>query len=202
LLDRARQGRDRLQRARMTDAPEPDDLDVWVRAHSRDPLCASARERTTLMLSGEGANDSAFCRGLHLLAGSPSLGTLRISKADLRGRALEPLRACSHLRSLSLDTCALDEGPVASLRGAEALADLQVWEPVGDAALARVAELASLEWLYLDGELLTDAGLAHLARLTTLRALDVRGAPAVTDRGAAALEAAEALTRLSLTRCR
>jgi len=154
------------------------------------------------MLSGEGANDSAFCRGLHLLAGSPSLDTLRISKADLRGRALEPLRACSHLRSLSLDTCALDEGPVASLRGAEALVDLQVWAPVGDAALARVAELTSLEWLYLDGELLTDAGLAHLARLTTLRALDVRGAPAVTDRGAAALGAAKALTRLSLTRCR
>lgn len=186
----------------MTHPPEADDLDAWLLAHADRYAPGDARQQTKLMLAGEGASDSALSRGLPLLAALSSLQELWITRADLGGRALEPLRACSSLRSLWLRECTLDEGSFASLRGVDTLVDLHVWAPAGDAALARLAELASLEVLELDGGSLTDAGLAELARLTTLRALDVRGARRVTDRGAAALGAAKHLTRLTLTGAR
>jgi hypothetical protein len=72
---------------------------------------------------------------------------------------------------------------------------------IKDDDLAALASMTQLEYLFLSGNpKLTDAGIAHLAKCTKLRHLDLRET-SVTGTGFAALAACQELRYLGLTGC-
>jgi hypothetical protein len=72
---------------------------------------------------------------------------------------------------------------------------------IKDGDLAVLADMTQLEYLFLSGNpKLTDAGIAHLAKCTRLRHLDLRET-SVTGTGFAALAACQELRTIDLTQC-
>jgi len=72
---------------------------------------------------------------------------------------------------------------------------------IKDDDLAVLANMTQLEYIYLEGNpKLTDAGIAHLAKCTKLRHLELRQT-SVTGSGFAALAACQELRTIDLTQC-
>jgi hypothetical protein len=72
---------------------------------------------------------------------------------------------------------------------------------IEDDDLAALANMTQLAYIYLEGNpKLTDAGIAHLARCTKLRHLELRQT-SVTGTGFAALAACQELRTIDLTQC-
>lgn len=62
--------------------------------------------------------------------------------------------------------------------------DLGWCDRITDAGLAHLADMGSLKWLHLSACLqITDAGLPPLLSMKNLEALDLRGCPGITDAG-------------------
>ena len=66
-----------------------------------------------------------------------------------------------------------------------------------DAGLARLARLRSLRIVRIGGEQITDPGLVHLAALSGLQKLDLRDAPCITDAGMAHIAKMTELRRVT-----
>lgn len=71
--------------------------------------------------------------------------------------------------------------------------------PVCDATMSYLGELTELEYLHLDGDLVTDDGVAKLKRLTKLKRLYIYGCP-ITDAGIGSLKGLTNLNELVMTR--
>ena len=75
------------------------------------------------------------------------------------------------------------------------------YSDIKDDDLAVLANMTQLEYIYLEGNpKLTDAGIAHLAKCTKLRHLELRQT-SVTGSGFAALAACQELRTIDLTQC-
>jgi hypothetical protein len=89
------------------------------------------------------------------------------------------------------------------LLGADFFADVYLVEcdnpRVGDETLVHLEKLHRLEWLLLDSDQISDAGVRRLANLTALGRLDL-GSRQITDDGIAALERLSNLRWLALRR--
>jgi hypothetical protein len=80
--------------------------------------------------------------------------------------------------------------------------DLSFCSRVTDAGLAHLRGLHSLRFLDLRGCRVTDAGLGHLGGLTSLRHLNLAGCEQVTDAGLTHLRGLTSLRHLELWGCR
>jgi hypothetical protein len=130
------------------------------------------------------------------LAGKDKLEVLDLSGSRVTGVGLAALAKCAALKQLVLANTPIDERHFAALA---AFPKLEVFSAaasrsVSDAGLAHVEKLATLKSLDLHGTKVTDAGLARLAGLAELEELDLE-ATTVTSAGVARLAG---LTKLRL----
>ncbi|UCD51842.1 MAG: sigma-70 family RNA polymerase sigma factor [Phycisphaerales bacterium] len=155
---------------------------------------------------------------LKLLAGLPSLRELTfMSSGDVTISGLNLLNELADLESLHAsdirpDGAVLDLSNLRKLRSLS----LSMWQEVDrtgkshevtydtlrDSDLACLSGLTELEDLNLVGRGLTDAGLAHLARLTKLKHLQLSGGPKVTDTSLRHLARMRRLDSLMIHDCR
>lgn len=125
-----------------------------------------------------------------------------VAGADLSGCAnVEPLMPqIAELRGieiLSLFECQVSDDDLRSLKELRTLRVLDLPEAIADDGLAHVANLTQLEALDLSGTKITDEGLVHLQRLRKLRVLDLSGTE-ITDAGLTHLRGLRQLEALNL----
>lgn len=138
--------------------------------------------------------------GAGFVAGAAALERLEVG--GVRGDALKALRDLAKLRQLTVRRDGLTDATLAPLAEFKALrrlvlgGDLFVTD-VTDAGLAHLAGLTTLEHVVIEKAKVTDAGLAHLKNLTRLRSLSLRENP-VTDEGIKHLHALPDLSSLNL----
>lgn len=112
-------------------------------------------------------------RGLVHLAELTQLETLGLGETQITGDGLSVLASMKNLELLRLDGTGVTDQTVthlATLLAPRTTITLDNTR-ITDAALAEIAKLESLKWLSLSGNELTGAGLAQLAPLTSLEAL-------------------------------
>jgi hypothetical protein len=145
-------------------------------------------------------------RGLEVLRGLTALETIGLAWTHITDAGAAHLAACDRLRSVDLSGTLSGDGAIRALAGKAALADFRTGSAVTDAGLALLDELpvfkswqggedwmallspeARPNYLMLRGSF-TDRGLAHLANLDGLFALNVdNGQLAITGAGLAPL---------------
>ena len=155
-----------------------------------------------LNLSGCPVSDA----GLQVLRDLPALERVALAWTPITDAGAAHLSACEHLRSVDLSATACGDGAIRALAGKRALADLRSGNGVTDDGLALLRELpvfatwhggepsmallspeARPHHLVLRGPF-TDSGLAHLAALEGLYALNVDSSQlAITGAGLAPL---------------
>lgn len=138
---------------------------------------------------------------LAIVAALTSLETLRIDRSPLTDAGLADLGngLAPRLRVVSIAETSVGDAGLASLARIETLETLNLaGTRVTDAGLAHLAGLTRLRDLNLRNTRVGDAGLAHLARLVGLRSV-VLGATRVTDAGLARLARHTELRILSLS---
>jgi len=146
--------------------------------------------------------DNVTDAGLAKLKTLPSLTNLSVSRAQVSLSGLNQLGALKHLTRL-------DVGNLRRAGGILDLSDMTHLERLslgfhhksadvfGDADLACLANLKTLQWLYIGPRDYTDAGLVHLAGLTNMECLNLSGF-GLTDEGLKHLANMKKLNVLSL----
>ena len=143
--------------------------------------------------------------GMAHIAEMPALQSLTFYSIKLPDEALAPIGRMKSLRELSLTECQISDAGLADLRD---LHDLKVLKLGGnritDQGLENIADFTELVDLdisntsWVDSKMqVTDAGLAHLKKLTKLRGLDI-STLAITDEGFGTLDSLRELRRLDL----
>jgi internalin A len=133
--------------------------------------------------------DYSKIESLEPIRGLTALTMLGLNDARLDDQGLSPLANFARLRTLTLvgSSQRFGDAGMAYLAGLKSLNTLSLQDTqVGDAGLAHLAGLSKLESLFLGGTRVTDAGLAHLAGLSKLHMLSL-GRTAITDAGLAHL---------------
>lgn len=131
--------------------------------------------------------------GLSNLAGCPGLTTINLSWTGVTDAGLADIKKLTQLTSLDLPPY----GHVTTLGG-------QFWrnphpERFSDKGLKHIGEMSNLEWLYLSGSGLTDAGLAHLSGLTKLKTLSLGVLPNIKGPGLEHLKSLKMVESLRLS---
>lgn len=142
-------------------------------------------------------NTSITGKDLALLATLTNLQQLNLRGVEFRAEHFQPLVALNKLELLELEPWVKDE---AVLEWFGQLTELRrlPHAVTTDAGCARIAGLMKLEELIADeGIEITDSGLAHLARMTQLKALWIANNP-LTDAGLSHLRGMTQLSALSL----
>jgi WD40 repeat protein/Leucine-rich repeat (LRR) protein len=144
----------------------------------------------TLCLSSTGVTDDGFAH----LAGMTKLSDLRLGVLpDLRGPGLRHLKGMKDLNQLDLSATGVTDDGLAGLKELTQLESLTLPTTIGDAGVAHLAGLTSLTALSLNGTKVTGAGVAHLKGLAALEWLDLSG----TKTGDSALEHLAGLKKLN-----
>ena len=137
---------------------------------------------------------------LEPIRGLRSMRVLVLPNARLDDAGLAPIANFAKLEGLNLrgEDQRFGDAGLAHLAGLKSLDRLFLEDAkIGDAGLACVAGLANLELLSLDGTRITDAGLEQLAGLSRLKTLSLRRT-AITDAGLARLARFAALAEVKL----
>lgn len=125
--------------------------------------------------------------GLRHLGRLQNLRSLWLSSPDITDAGLNALQGLTKLRYLHLHLAKITGPGLKALPASVTLLDLDATE-VTDEGASQVAErLAGLEYITLSNTQVTDVGLRHLARLTSLRGLNLAHT-AVTDDAVAELQ--------------
>jgi beta-lactamase regulating signal transducer with metallopeptidase domain/Leucine-rich repeat (LRR) protein len=142
-------------------------------------------------------------RGLANLKELRSLKYLRMDDTPIGDRGMVHLRNLKSLQALYLPTNRISNRGLAQLTGLPVLKELHLasQERVTDAGLAHVAKIQSLEQLSIGGPRITDTGMSHLAKLTGLENLSLSNCR-VSDAGLAELRPLKSLRSLYLHRTR
>jgi Leucine-rich repeat (LRR) protein len=146
---------------------------------------------------------------LEALAGLTRLTDLELSDCErISDAGLEHLSSMVNLRELGLENCKqVSDAGLAHLAGLAELRGLAMTgSRIKGPGLAHLDRMRNLRTLILghpteDGTL-SDEGLCHLARLTSLNRLDVEGCSAITDGGVSKLASLANLSELNLHGCR
>lgn len=129
--------------------------------------------------------------GLARLCALRGLRELLLSGTKVTDAGLARLEQLPGLVELNLSGTALTD---AGLRSLVAVPSLEVLDlentSVHDAGLVHLGEMPNLRSLYLGGTAITDLGLDLIARLTSVKEVDVTQCPRVTERGASTLREA------------
>lgn len=152
-----------------------------------------------LGLDGTSADDADLAR----VAGLANLKFLNLERTRVTGAGLKSLRGLRALEVLwtrdllEADAAAPWLGRLTNLRTLQ-LPGRYERRSLTDAGLAHLAGLTSLTELDVPGHLLTDAGLVHLAGLTELEVLDLSDNEGIVGPGLEHLKALPRLRRLDL----
>jgi len=90
-------------------------------------------------------------------------------------KCAQHLKHLTGLRELSLESTSVGEQGIRSLLGIKSLERLTLPKGCTDAGLAEVAELRSLRGLYIRENRITNKGVAHLTKLSNLEELSIGG---------------------------
>jgi hypothetical protein len=138
-----------------------------------------------LDISDTGITDA----GLRTLTGLMRVRSLRVSPNEsIGGRTITDegvasLSQLSNLEALYVDNVRLSKTSLSELRKLTRLRTLELWNlSIDESNFSRWEGWKGLEKLTLACAL-TDAGLAHLARIPSLKVLDIRGCGRVTSSG-------------------
>jgi hypothetical protein len=129
--------------------------------------------------------------GLAHVGSVTSLTDLRLTGVKLTNNGMQALGSLTNLRSLFLENLpAITDAGIAKLRILSKLESLEIQAPATDAWLARVAEIVSLRSLRLQGAGLSDTGVLALRGLKKLEVLKLSGLKRdrVTQSGLTALQ--------------
>jgi WD40 repeat protein/Leucine-rich repeat (LRR) protein len=173
---------------------------------------------TTLNLNGTGVTDAGLAGlkdwtrlvslelpetigddGLLHLAKLAKLETINLSNLKkLKGPGLAGLKDAMAIVSLDLRNLPVTDAGLDGVKDWKHLAKLELPKNITDAGLAKLAGLRSLKVLEAEGATgITDAGLVHLKGLVNLETLGLRGTK-ITDAGLATLEGMTNLGNLSV----
>lgn len=113
-----------------------------------------------------------------------TLNYLNLAFSDVNDNGVNHIKDLRHLESLSLIHTRISDQGLEYLKGHEHLTLLRIGrcEMVTDAGLAHVAEIPELQELGLSSTPITDDGLRNISHLKSLRRLDLSGT-LVTDEG-------------------
>lgn len=137
-----------------------------------------------LVLSGTPITDA----GLEKVRRLTRLKRLNLSRTNITDGGLKHLAAMQQLEHLDLVGTQVSGTGFAELEGLGQLHTLWLGSPVTDQGLQHIGRLTSLTTLYIDSNLLTDDGLAGLSSLKNLQHLRLSWSPGVTDAGLVHLE--------------
>jgi len=111
-----------------------------------------------------------------------SLEQAYLHATSITNVGVEHLSRIGRLKILTLDDSLIDDGVAGSIRKMKQLTWLSVGNcAVGDATLAAVSECPEMWYVYFDHTQVTDAGIAHLAKLKKPLALYLGQCKSVTD---------------------
>ncbi|MBC8870737.1 MAG: hypothetical protein H8E44_15045 [Planctomycetes bacterium] len=137
-------------------------------------------------------------RDIRTLERLPQLRDAIFTKKEGMDQWLPSVGQLRNLRTLEIGGDASDQG-LGNLAGLGSLESLSVVsDRITSNVVSTLAKLKKLGALTLSDARIDDEGLRQLAALKTLRALEVRGSDAISDRGVSFLEALEALESLKL----
>jgi hypothetical protein len=140
-----------------------------------DRLLADHRDVEDLQLSGTSITDVGLAR----LQGLNRLHWLNISLTSITDAGLAQLRRLPSLQSIDLWRTGISDNGLRHLKGLPSLQDLFLGEGPGgpgllsDAGIANLAEIRTLRSLHLAGAPYTEAALVHLKRIRGLRRLSL-----------------------------
>jgi hypothetical protein len=142
-------------------------------------------------LTPEDLEDLAALPGLHAVA----LRNVTIDAATVRA-----LAGTARLRSLDLEGEGVTAERLSVLAGASGLARFACkYCPFGDEGMAQIGKLTQLQVLRIDGAMVTDRGMEHLAGLSDLEVLDLTRSTKVSNAGVAHLAGLTRMKRLWLS---
>lgn len=178
---------------------------VWVGEPATDAFLKKVSALPALKELYIGAPASLTAAGFAHLSRSPSLESLTVYAIPLPEGAVAHVVRLKALKNLSLNGCALQDKDLVGLHRAAGLRSLELdGNQVSNAGLAKLTSLVGLESLSVantnwvdSGMRITDTGLVHLAKLTSLRELDL-GDTQVSDHGFARLAALKNLRELKI----
>jgi len=151
----------------------------------------SCRSLEYLHLITEGTTSS----GLFHLRGLP-IKKLYLRSCQVDEARLTPLLDLPQLQTLTIDSDSLRGDDLATIGKLTGLRLLTIrCKTVSDRGIAHLARLPSLKQLHMDGSA-TDSGLSHLVKLKELRYLEIHGD--FSDRGLQQLERLKSLMYLSI----
>lgn len=134
--------------------------------------------------------------GLAPLEGLEQLRTLHLSGCEIGGSGLKYLGE-HEFSELKLDHTAMDDDGLKQLKRHRFRSLGLQFTRITDKGLPVLKDLEQLDWLYLDGNSISDAGLAHLSVLQGLRGLSL-AETGVTEEGLQTLE--KAIVKCRITR--
>ena len=134
---------------------------------------------------------------LAAFAGFASIKKLDLRLRTLTGAGLKHLRSLPKLEEISVFLSKATDESMQGLDGLKVIALNLDLSKVGDAGLAHLKGMASLEQLFLSDTQITDTGLVNLANLTSLRLLHM-DRTLITDKGLAQLKGLGKLSDLWL----
>ena len=124
---------------------------------------------------------------------------IELNNDKVTDTTLDYIARFPRLKTLRLRNTSVTSAGLAKLKGSVdlQLLDLKGSEKIGDDGLAKIAHLAGLRTLSLNGTAVTDAGMANVGRLTGLEVLDL-DKTAVGDAGLAKFKSLVVLNELGL----
>ena len=159
-----------------------------------------AGKRVTLCLQGPGVTPERYLAAIESL-GPDDLYGLRFFSPQpihLDDSLIAPLAKLTGLRTLDLGGVGIRPKVLSLLAGLPHVEQLTAPAGLTDAAMAEIARMPSLRILHVSRDQLTDEGLRSLGKLTSLEGLDLYGNPGITDEGLSALRSLHSLRHLRL----
>ncbi len=139
------------------------------------PMIARFTELRALRFSGKNGKTSIGDDGLAALAALKNLKVLALDDLWIGSTGIEALAALKNLEELYLAGTVIDDDTCKTIAGFPRLKKLRLARTqVSDDGLATLSTCSSLEDLDLsENSLITDAGMVHLAKLTSLKKLNL-----------------------------
>jgi hypothetical protein len=170
--------------------------------HVSDLELASVGQLTRIMRLELGGVAKVTSGGYKHLERLTQLRTLSLRGSNVNNEELSSIAVLQHLEELDLSSCEqLTDDGLTHLRGLRHLRVLALEQTkVTDRGMESVSQLVGLQELYINDDAIGDAGIARIADLPSLKLLGAHGCATVSDAGVEQLSHAPALVSLYLSR--
>ena len=151
-------------------------------ASALNPALDDLKQLTNLRILNLSGKEYGDQEALAIAESFPSLEQAYLLRTSITNAGVKHLARLEKLKILTLDHSRVDDGVAESIRAMKNLEWLSVGDcAVGDETVAAISEHASLRYLFLVNTRVTNAGVAHLAKVKKPFALYLFGCRLLTD---------------------